>query len=410
MIQIITDSPKKNMDKEFNNEKYTFSTIERPRSLDEFEINVIDLSGKSLWAYKGSSVVDRINSTKEISDLRQMIINSQRTKILIVLPTNILFKFQYKRVGIHGSSDYAQAIPLKHNLVCVYNVVENLIGSPVNLLYEPTTTTIGETKLFSDFYFADYTEGITLSDKSQKVTTIPLGENIVLTTLNRLDGHAEFISFLSSLKWIKDKENTPVWFDEIECFDDRLQKEEIEKRERVIEEAQEEIEKHEAVLLKNGRWKSILYQTGEELTKIVFEILEDIFKVNLSNFLDELNEDFRFEVEDTTFIGEIKGVSTGVKSEHVSQLDRHYQNYIENRTEEDQVRTKPLLIINHQRNQAPSKREKIHHRQEQLSRRNESLIIETTSLLKIYEKYKNKEITEKDVLVMFKDNTGVLEI
>ena len=62
-----------------------------------------------------------------------------------------------------------------------------------------------------------------------------------------------------------------------------------------------------------------MYTNGEQLVEVVFDILESFFSYSLSEFKDEKKEDFLIKLDSVTFIGEIKGITSNVKSEHVSQ-------------------------------------------------------------------------------------------
>ena len=112
-----------------------------------------------------------------------------------------------------------------------------------------------------------------------------------------------------------------------------------------------------------------------------------------------------------TFIGEIKGVTTNVKSEHISQLDVHLQSYLDQLEEEQQSENvKSILIINHQRNKCLSERQPVHDNQIMLAKRNNSLINETITLLNIFEKFISNEINVDEVKTLFREKIGLLEI
>ena len=96
-------------------------------------------------------------------------------------------------------------------------------------------------------------------------------------------------------------------------------------------------------LKENLRYKSILYSNGDDLVRVVFEILENILDCDLSKFEDIKKEDFLIKKDNYTFIGEIKGVTSNVKNEHISQVDVHYQKYMDKLNEEKiQERVKEL--------------------------------------------------------------------
>lgn len=158
-------------------------------------------------------------------------------------------------------------------------------------------------------------------------------------------------------------------------------------------------------------YKSILYTNEDELVQVVMSILDELLDYDSSDFVDEKREDFLIKKENITFIGEIKGVSSAIANKNVSQLDVHVQSYLDNLQEEGiEEKVKGLLIINHQRNKPIEKRQEVHEHQINLAKRNGSLIIETQTLLKIFEKYKLGKITKEECKKLFENNVGLLEI
>ena len=110
-------------------------------------------------------------------------------------------------------------------------------------------------------------------------------------------------------------------------------------------------------------------------------------------------------------IGEIKGVTSNVKNDHIGQIEHHYQRYMdeleEKQTSED---VHQLLIISSFRTKAPEEREPIDDKQISLAKRNGCLIIETKTLLKIFEKYLENSITSAQCIQLFCTRTGLLQI
>ena len=210
---------------------------------------------------------------------------------------------------------------------------------------------------------------------------------------------------------VQEKEEIPEWIYNIKFYNDEQLNEEKNNNNEKIKKLHDKNIKLEEELKKNLEYKSILYSNGDELVKVVLEILDDILEYDSSEFVDEKREDFLIKKEDITFIGEIKGLSSAVKNENVSQLDVHVQSYLDRIQQEGTEETvKGLLIINHQRNKPLEERQEVHEHQRKLAVRNESLIIETTTLLKIYEKYKLGDITKEDCKRLFVENIGLLEI
>ena len=94
----------------------------------------------------------------------------------------------------------------------------------------------------------------------------------------------------------------------------------VENAKEQIKKEKEKIDKANTILERNLHYKSILYTNSDELVSVVFEIIEDLFDISLKEFKDEKKEDFNFKKDGITYIGEIKGVTSSVKNEHISQL------------------------------------------------------------------------------------------
>lgn len=141
---------------------------------------------------------------------------------------------------------------------------------------------------------------------------------------------------------------------------------------------------------------------------VVFEILENIFNCNLSDFEDLHDEDFRIKIYDNILIGEIKGVKTNVKNEHVAQVENHRQRYLDKHEEINLKNTKPVLIINYQREKPPQDRDKIDQRQINLANNYGVLIIDFYSLLKVYEHYVSGNISPENLKNYFISHKGLL--
>ena len=103
-------------------------------------------------------------------------------------------------------------------------------------------------------------------------------------------------------------------------------------------------------------------------------------------------------------------MTSNVKSEHISQLDVHYQGYMDHLQEEQRSeKVFQLLIINAFRTKEPSQREPIHETQVALAKRNKCLIIETVTLLHIFEEFLNGTISSEKCVEVFSTHTGLLE-
>jgi len=145
------------------------------------------------------------------------------------------------------------------------------------------------------------------------------------------------------------------------------------------------------------------------LVSIVYNILEKILNYDMSCFVDEKKEDFRINKEQVTFIGEIKGINSNVKSENVSQLEVHCQSYIDELEEQGKKENvKGILIINPLRNKPLNERDQVHEKQIQLAQRYDSLIITTDVLLHIFENFLRKNFSTEEVVEIFKNKVGIL--
>lgn len=403
MIQILTYSGKGN---DYKGDDIVLNSIHDARSLDEFDINVIILTDKYMWKNKEYER-NSIDSILDLQSLSEMIRKSSKTKNVILLPQNIVFSYGYDTY----SNKHLKNCELKNmlNQAREYILFRLYAGfGKVFLCYENTSTKVGNEYVDAAFYFEDANDILLTSDKSNKITAINC-DGVILSTLDLKD-YWQVIGFLKEINLLHKEQEAPEWMEEIKMFDDTHQLMIIEENNQAIKVANDNIANAMEKINKNKEYKSILYTTGEELVKVVFEILENMLGCNLSQFVDKKKEDFLFEKNGLVFIGEIKGVNHNVKSENISQLDVHYQGYLEENEDKDQDSVKAILIMNHQKNKALNIREPVHEKQVSLAKRNGSLIIESVTLLKLFEKYLAGSISQEGCLELLKTNTGLLEI
>lgn len=403
MIQILTYSGKEN---EFKGKDIVLNSIHDARSLDEFDINIISLTDKAMWNYTGTAS-DGINNAADLKSMRTMLFYSKKAINIILLPSNLEYQYDYDSYRSHK---YTKRRELKNMIEDMGAILSNLHSSfsHIKIVYEKTVTKINGEDIDASFYFSDMEDALLVSDKSHKPTAF-WQENMIFSTLD-LNNYEQVINFLKAVDLFYQEQTAPDWMEEIKMFDDTQQLMIIEKNNQVIKEANENISSAMEKINKNSEYKSILYTTGEELVKVVFEILESMLGCDLSQFEDKKKEDFLFEKNGLVFIGEIKGVNHNVKSENISQLDVHYQGYLEENEEKEQENVKAILVMNHQKNKALDMREPVHEKQINLAKRNGSLIVETITLLKLFERYLAGNITQEECLELLKTNIGLLEI
>lgn len=402
MIQYISTSKK---NREMGEGKVVCSSISNPCALDEFEVNVINLNDPEIWKYSENST-QSINDIADFKNLRIMLDHSKKSKVLIIFPQNFNFKYgwsDYKRGHNHQKE-------IKNMLAHTSKIISVLARDELPILYESTQTKIENFTIRANFHFhVQSHKNAILSVKSNKITIL-VGEEQAYTTLN-IENCEQLMSVLREIGFIQSKTDIPKWVLDLERFNDQELKQEVEscKSEIASLEAKKDVATDN--ITKNNLYKSILYTSGNELVDVVFEILEQILGFDSSEFVDKKNEDFLVKLVNISFIGEIKGIGSNVKSGNLSQLEVHYQNYLDNLSEKDEEENvKAMLIINHQRNKNLEKREAIHQTQIDLAKRNGSLIIETNTLLTIFEKFSSNELTQEEIKNLFINNTGLLII
>lgn len=384
-------------------EGITCTELSTPQAFDSFDINIIDLSYENLWRYIGQSP-ENINCYRDLCNIHDMIANSNNKKVVIVLPQDISFNYYY------NLKQYIRSIELRNYLDGLVKILIDDLMIPFFILgYENNKTIIKNDKeLKSAFYFKSF-DGrvITTAKYSNKPTTININD-YYFTTL-KIENKNDLLDFLIETKLVSLQENIPNWIEDYSFYnDDELKKVKIEK-ENELESLQKILKSIEININENLYFKRILIESGDALVEIVFNILNDIFSINLFEYEDKKAADFIFKYNQTTFIGEIKGINTNVKKSNISQLDDHYCNYIEDKTEDEIKNIKQLLIITHQRLTELNKRQPVADAEITKAKNNNALIIEGETLLKIYEKYKNNCLNCNDIYNMFL-NAGLLKI
>ena len=408
MVQIITYN--KNKFQTFA-DTYKISELGEFDSFDDYNINIIDLSNESMWRYS-ENIINSINAISDFRTLSKELDLIKKTKIVIVLPQNVYYKYHW----INYKNAFNYAIKIKDILPNVIDIISknlfNIKGFEIS--YSKSKTTINGCSYKSDFNFnqvdGDICSNISKSDNSDRATSI-VYNNYVLTTLDVFESVEHLKKFLLSLE-IADTGKTiaPEWFNEIDFFNDKILKEQKIKNNSEIQLLYEKNDEINIELENNNKLKSILYTTGNELVEVVMKILDDMLENNSSDFIDEKKEDFLIIKESITFVGEIKGISSAVSNKNVSQLDVHVQSYIDkvNKKKSKEI-VKGLLIINHERTKNIVERNQVHQNQIDLATRNGALIIESTVLLTLYEKFLEKKLNSQNIIKLLTKKEGILQ-
>ena len=405
MIQVVTYDGK---DTRYDGDKIDQYSLHDIRSLDEYEIDVIDLPSPHIW-YSDGGTVNSINVSKDLKSVISMINNSRNAYVVIILPQNeVLYYDKYDK-------EYLYSTELKDILYSLQNDILSRLFDPftgISLTYENTRSNVGNMEYEAAFYFegnAFWEIGFVISSIKSKKPTVMRKNRTYMTTLKVVDTDG-LMNFFDGIGILEKEEAAPEWISEIKMFDDIEQETKISEWQNEVEKIENDIECSQNKLADNMRLKSILYTSGDRLVEVVFEILEELMGCDLSGFVDNKKEDFLFEIDDNVFIGEIKGVRHNVKNENISQLDVHFQGYLDEHEEKDPNSVKALLIMNHQNNKAPEEREPVKDTQINLAKRNGSLIIETAVLLKLLEEYRSGKKTREMIINMIANSKGLLKL
>ena len=378
-------------------------------SLDSFEANIISLNDACIWK-SAEYNYGTIECIHDFQSLSKMIQNSKKSTIIILLPQNEVYFYNLAYSPGRLAQEYKSSKELKNMIPDLKNILCELYDpmKTIELLYENTMTLLEDKKIPAAFHFNNAsTSVITKSIRSDKATTIKCG-NIFLSTLY-LDDYEKIIIFLRTIGLLTEKQEYPKWMEDVKMFDDDSQLNIIKENNEIIKSANKSISKSMEVIDKNNRYKSILYTTGDELVEVVFEILQEMLGCDLSEFTDKKKEDFKFILGDKVFIGEIKGVTPNVKKANVSQLDVHVQEHLDD-SDEESKNIVALLIINHQRTKPLSAREGVNDEVIKLAERNGSLIVETITLLRLFEQYLSSEKDRDECIDTLANTTGLLAL
>lgn len=379
------------------------TTIDSFISFDEFDLNIIDLRHRELFVL---DVYNKDNLTSNIikiyENLNTAISNLTKSKVIIIFPNSF-------KLLLNDGREYKE---LKYMLGFFNYVIHLITNLDLNIKYEYSTTRIDEQiEMYSDFYMDINRDLKFIKIKSKGDNPVLINkENIYITTLDiSFDENLEIL--LKKLGLIE-KENgkEPDWIKDFNFFDDEKQKEKILNSELLIKKEGEKIKSATEILQINSRYKSILYTQGEELVDVVKDIISEMLNIDLSGFIDKKKEDIRFEYNNDVFIGEIKGITDNVKSKNLSQLDNHFTAFVDENPNIDEEKVFKLLIINSQRKLPLDKRDSIDNKQIALAEKKyKSLIIETKTLLKLFEDYKNQKINREEIIEKLK-TYGILKL
>jgi len=404
MIQLITEN--NNLKEQAkNNSEFKVNCLKNIESMDEYDINIIDLNSESLW-YNKEGNQESINEINDLKHLKNTIENSLSSKMLIILPQNLNY-FWYKY-----NNKYLNEEQLKNEVKLIKKIInENIYCFPFDLYYEKSIS--------SDFCFNNkqivdtkctickVTE-ILSSNKSKKINTIKVDDKIYITSLNINENIDLIIEFLKYIKiYNANEEIIPKWIKDINILNDiEINKQLSQIEENILKLEQNKVHIKEAIH-ENNKIKSILYETDKKLQNKIIEILNEMLDYNDDNFIDEMEEDFRIKKENITFIVETKGLKRNIAGTDVSKTFNHVLMYEEKLQEiGEKENVKGIFIVATQRDRCLQEREKTPDRQISIAERNNILIIRTEELLKLFEAFRNKKIKTEKIIKLFNEQIG----
>ena len=387
-----------------------------PLGFEHFDLNIIDLNSKEVWVsskYEEGSI-----DTNDLRSIGEMIRNSASCLVLIIAPMNIIYRYapDHRPVSQTGGiREYTSNRALKDVLNMVNLEMSYVSDFSTSLAYAAFIhSDIDETPT-SSFYITttgatdeDWVSIYDAKDSDKTVFARKGSTRTYLTTINNMsfNGLMKLLEMSNELN--KPSEEEPDWLKEMPMFDDNKQNKIISTQQSAIEEAQRLINKAIEKLDENKWYKSALYKADTPLVEVVTDILEKLLDTDLSGFKDEKKEDQRIFMDEKIYLFEIKGASSNVRRDNVSQLENHVQSYIE-RYGIPEHTVKGILIMNPLRNKKLVDREPVHVNEIELAKRYGVLIITTEVLLRMFEKKLNGSISMQQILAEF-DKTGLLNI
>lgn len=382
-------------------ETYAIRPYGSIETFDSFDINIIDLACPTIWVHDESNS-NYSNEGKNLESIARMISKSAKSRFVFILPKNIEYKYAKK-----GPYDYFFKKLLRDNMELMYRILS--LGMKINysIEYEPNITQIKDITFQSDFYFTNTdsnTEKVIYSKDSERIVSFMDKKGNVVTTLSILSSQESIDTFIQYY-YGGNTNDYPKWFSEIVFNNDIEIRKDIEKRSADIDSLNEIITQDNKKLEMNDFYKKLLVETGDEMVDVVFDVIKKIFSIDLTNYIDNKKEDFSFTLNGKTFVGEIKGVNENIKNRHISELEHNKQEFIEKKGIDG---AKGILIINRERKTRPDERSEINEEQIEYAKKNDLLIIDSVTLLNIFESFLQNKLNIERLLEVLCNSTGLL--
>lgn len=382
-------------------------------AFDAFDLTVIDLQDKYLW--KSDYTNDKIlQDHADISSIRQMMLQSNKAKCIVVLPQNYSFLYSYGYNLETHSEGYKKKKPLKDFIKdFAVSPIGELFSFSLRICFGKSITLVSNKELHSDFSFSmPITPPLKplLTSNASTISTVLISETLAATTLE-INTNEDLSAVIDAIfPAVVQSVLIPDWLDEVEYHDETAQRariKEIDEEMALLDKEKKEIE---GVLSNYQDIKSVLCSKDFELEKMTRHLLAKIVEVD-EDFEDCKEEDFRFSYNDTLYLIEIKGSKGGLKRQHISKIYDHVQIKADALEDEGSTsKLKGVLIFASQIELKPEERDPFPETQITIARKNDIAVLSTETLLRCYEAYIEKRLTSTSFKETLSQTSGLVSL
>lgn len=382
-------------------------------AFDAFDLTVIDLQDKYLW--KSDYTNDKIlQDHADISSIRQMMLQSNKAKCIVVLPQNYSFLYSYGYNLETHSEGYKKKKPLKDFIKdFAVSPIGELFSFSLRICFGKSITLVSNKELHSDFSFSmPITSPLKplLTSNASTISTVLISETLAATTLE-INTNEDLSAVIDAIfPAVVQSVLIPDWLDEVEYHDETAQRariKEIDEEMALLDKEKKEIE---GVLSNYQDIKSVLCSKDFELEKMTRHLLAKIVEVD-EDFEDCKEEDFRFSYNDTLYLIEIKGSKGGLKRQHISKTYDHVQIKADAMEDEGSTsKLKGVLICASQIELKPEERDPFPETQITIACKNDIAVLSTETLLRCYEAYIEKRLTSTSFKETLSQTSGLVSL
>lgn len=382
-------------------------------AFDAFDLTVIDLQDKYLW--KSDYTNDKIlQDHADISSIRQMMLQSNKAKCIVVLPQNYSFLYSYGYNLETHSEGYKKKKPLKDFIKdFAVSPIGELFSFSLRICFGKSITLVSNKELHSDFSFSmPITSPLKplLTSNASTISTVLISETLAATTLE-INTNEDLSAVIDAIfPAVVQSVLIPDWLDEVEYHDETAQRtriKEIDEEMALLDKEKKEIE---GVLSNYQDIKSVLCSKDFELEKMARHLLAKIVEVD-EDFEDCKEEDFRFSYNDTLYLIEIKGSKGGLKRQHISKTYDHVQIKADAMEDEGSTsKLKGVLIFASQIELKPEERDPFPETQITIACKNDIAVLSTETLLRCYEAYIEKRLTSTSFKETLSQTSGLVSL